>query len=96
MKARPKVELEKGSCRLAMSTENQENQEKSMSAANSEPQYAAFLAIDWADQKHAWSLHDAHSPQSERVAYQEDIYLAALAKHNSPLSATTKVGAVAL
>jgi transposase len=65
-RVRPKVELEKGSRRLAMSTENQENQEKSMSAANSEPQYAAFLAIDWADQKHAWSLQDAHSAQPER------------------------------
>ena len=37
-----------------------------MSTANSEPQYAAFLAIDWADQKHAWSLQDAHSVQPER------------------------------
>ena len=33
-----------------------ENQDKLMSGNQPEVQYAAFLAIDWADQKHVWSL----------------------------------------
>ena len=28
---------------------------------NQEPQFAAFLAIDWADQKHVWALQSANS-----------------------------------
>ena len=32
----------------------------------------------------------------DRVAYNESVYLAALAKHNSPLAAATKVAALAL
>ena len=31
-----------------------------------EIQYAAFLAIDWADEKHVWSLQDANSSTCER------------------------------
>jgi transposase len=31
----------------------------------SEPQFAAFVAIDWADRKHAWSLQAAGSDQRE-------------------------------
>ena len=31
-----------------------------------EIQYAAFLAIDWADQKHVWSLQEANSSRRER------------------------------
>ena len=117
-----------------------------MSENQREIQYAAFLAIDWADEKHVWSLQEANSstrergevnsmPEAieawvaqmsqrfagrpialaveqtrgaavralafkwirviyrcwkERVAYDENVYLAALAKHNSPLVATTK------
>src|SRR5579872_199367 len=49
-----------------MSARNQENQENPMSAENPEPQYAAFLAIDWADEKHAWSLQEANSAKRER------------------------------
>ena len=37
-----------------------------MSQNQSEIQYAAFLAIDWADQKHAWSLQKANSSTRER------------------------------
>src|SRR5438132_486463 len=37
-----------------------ENQDKLMSGNQPEVQYAAFLAIDWADQKHVWSLHMVH------------------------------------
>src|SRR5512140_677399 len=37
------------------------NQEKLMSQSQPEIQYAAFLAIDWADQKHVWSLQEANS-----------------------------------
>ncbi len=49
-----------------MSAGSQENLKKNMGAENPEPQYAAFLAIDWADQKHAWSLQEANSAQRER------------------------------
>jgi transposase len=42
------------------------NQEKLMSQKQPEIQYAAFLAIDWADQKHVWSLQDANSSACER------------------------------
>jgi len=41
-------------------------QEKLMSQNQPEIQYAAFLAIDWADQKHVWSLQDANSGTCER------------------------------
>ena len=43
-----------------------ENQEKPMSPNQPEIQYAAFLAIDWADQKHVWSLQEPHSSTRER------------------------------
>jgi Transposase len=33
---------------------------------NPEIQYAAFLAIDWADEKHVWSLQEANSNTRER------------------------------
>ena len=33
---------------------------------NQEPQFAAFLAIDWADRKHVWSLQSADSQKRER------------------------------
>src|SRR6266704_1708426 len=39
---------------------------KLMSQNQPEIQYAAFLAIDWADQKHVWSLQDANSSTCER------------------------------
>src|SRR6266699_6070649 len=39
---------------------------KLMSQNQPEIQYAAFLAIDWADQKHVWSLQDANSGTCER------------------------------
>jgi transposase len=41
------------------------NQEK-ISQEKNEPEYAAFLAIDWADQKHAWSLQEANSAGRQR------------------------------
>jgi len=37
-----------------------------MSENQREIQYAAFLAIDWADEKHVWSLQEAHSSTRER------------------------------
>ena len=37
-----------------------------MSQNQPEIQYAAFVAIDWADQKHAWSLQEASSSTRER------------------------------
>jgi transposase len=37
-----------------------------MSQENQEPQFAAFLAIDWADQTHVWSLQSANSTTRER------------------------------
>ena len=37
-----------------------------MSQNQPEIQYAAFWAIDWADQKHVWSLQDANSSTCER------------------------------
>src|ERR1035441_10105962 len=33
--------------------------------STAEPQFTAFVAIDWADQKHAWSLQAAGSDQRE-------------------------------
>lgn len=33
--------------------------------AAAEPEFAAFVGIDWADQKHAWSLQEAGSQQRE-------------------------------
>jgi len=43
-----------------------ENEERLMSGNQPEVQYAAFLAIDWADQKHVWSLQEANSSACER------------------------------
>src|SRR5947208_777796 len=43
-----------------------ENQDKFMSGNQPAVQYAAFLAIDWADQKHVWSLQEANSSARER------------------------------
>lgn len=37
-----------------------------MSENQPEIQYAAFLAIDWADEKHVWNLQDASSSRCER------------------------------
>ena len=37
-----------------------------MSQNQPEIRYAAFWAIDWADQKHVWSLQDANSSTCER------------------------------
>ncbi len=31
-----------------------------------DPGYAAYVAIDWADQKHVWALQSADSNQVER------------------------------
>jgi transposase len=42
------------------------SQEEVMTENQPEIQYAAFLAIDWADQKHAWSLQEADSSTRER------------------------------
>src|SRR5438128_3162498 len=42
-----------------------ENQDKLMSGNQPEVQYAAFLAIDWAEEKHAWSLQEANSSTRE-------------------------------
>src|SRR5437870_1732233 len=43
-----------------------ENQDKLMSGNQPAVQYAAFLAIDWADQKHVWSLQEANPSARER------------------------------
>jgi transposase len=40
--------------------------EELMSEDQPEIQYAAFLAIDWADQKHVWSMQEASSSARER------------------------------
>jgi len=37
-----------------------------MSGNQSEIQYAAFLSIDWADEKHVWSLQETNSSRRER------------------------------
>ena len=37
-----------------------------MSENHPEIQYAAFLAIDWADEKHVWSLQEANSSTRDR------------------------------
>lgn len=47
-----------------MSTANQGNPQKPI--APPEPPYAAFLAIDWADEKHAWNLQEANAEKRER------------------------------
>jgi transposase len=39
--------------------------ESKVSQQAQEPQFAAFVGIDWADQKHAWCLQVAGSPQRE-------------------------------
>jgi len=59
--ARPEMELDEGANRFAMSTANQGNPQKPI-----EPPYAAFLAIDWADEKHAWNLQEANAEKRER------------------------------
>jgi hypothetical protein len=41
-----------------------------MPAAKSEPEWAAFVAIDWADQKHYWKLVPAGSQQQEQGELQ--------------------------
>ena len=35
------------------------------SSGSPEPEWAAFLAIDWADKKHAWSLYVPDAPKRE-------------------------------
>ena len=35
------------------------------SLGSPEPEWAAFVAIDWADKKHAWSLYVAGAPKRE-------------------------------
>ena len=37
-----------------------------MPSTKSEPEWAAFAAIDWADQKHFWRLVPADSRQQEQ------------------------------
>ena len=54
--------LRKEAVTFAMSVGNEEK----ISQEKNEPEYAAFLAIDWADQKHAWSLQEANSATRER------------------------------
>jgi len=39
-------------------------------SATPEPEWAAFAALDWGDQKHYWKLRDAHSQQSQQGALQ--------------------------
>ena len=41
------------------------NQEKLMSQNQPAIQYAAFVSIDWADEKHVWSLQEANSSTRE-------------------------------
>ena len=41
-----------------------------MPATKSEPEWAAFVAIDWADQKHYWKLVPAGSQQQEQGELQ--------------------------
>jgi len=41
-------------------------EEDVMATQKAEPDFAAFVAIDWADQKHYWSLRAAGSKQIER------------------------------
>lgn len=40
------------------------------SLATEEPSFGAFVAIDWADQKHVWSLQVAESDQREHGEIQ--------------------------
>ena len=35
-----------------------------------EPEWAAFVAIDWGDEKHCWKLRDAHSQQAQQGELQ--------------------------
>jgi hypothetical protein len=37
-----------------------------MPSAKSEPEWAAFAAVDWANQKHFWRLAPAESQQQEQ------------------------------
>lgn len=64
-----------------------------MNQENQEPQYAAFLAIDWADQKHAWSLQSSNSTKRECGEVEHtpeaiDLWIAALCQRfdNRPLA----------
>jgi hypothetical protein len=41
-----------------------------MPVAKSEPEWAAYVAIDWADQKHYWKLVPAGSQQQEQGELQ--------------------------
>ena len=41
-------------------------EEDVMASQGTEPEFAAFVAIDWADKIHYWSLHAAGSNQIER------------------------------
>jgi hypothetical protein len=41
-----------------------------MPVAKSEPEWAAYVAIDWADQKHYWRLAPADSQQQEQGELQ--------------------------
>ena len=43
-----------------------EQSKQEMGAAPAEPEFAAWVAIDWADKKHYWSLQVAGSNQIER------------------------------
>jgi len=49
-------------CRISSSGENTMSDQ---SSASPEPEWAAFLAIDWADKKHAWSLYVPGVPRRE-------------------------------
>lgn len=62
----PQWHSTKGVNRFAMATGSQENPQKPMPTGKTEPPYAAFLAIDWADEKHAWSLQETNSEKRER------------------------------
>jgi hypothetical protein len=45
---------------------SKEDEETTMSARETtEPEFVAFVGIDWADQKHVWSLQKADSRQRE-------------------------------
>ena len=39
--------------------------EVAVTTAAPEPQWAAFVALDWADQKHYWRLAEASSQKQE-------------------------------
>jgi hypothetical protein len=37
---------------------------KTVAAQPPEPDWAAFVALDWKDQKHYWKLQEAHAQQT--------------------------------